>query len=542
MRHAPFVVGIIILLLLLIRNPFSASSEIANLEPFPDTLFYLSASRNILAGKGFVLSRFDQPLVPVVPILYPLSLLPIFALFSDPRSFYFTNVLLTVIGAGLFYKIISVFTGKKWIRYLTLLLYVTNPILTWYPTLAMAENLVIPLVLTGIYLLLRPASSVRMSLFAFVTVALYATKYACAPLSLILFIAYLVKISQFTPAPRKPRYFFLLISTSALYFLVFSLDLVLKHQPFSLYALVPFLHPLNLFSQNLSQANLISGIDGVNIFSFKYSAVNITHYIKGFLGFPVELLKAPLVIFPRYVGPIALLALLVTPLYPAFKAISTFLLLMFIGSLVFISTFYLTEFRYLYYLIPVFYLSLALLLTLVDHYLAARSHFQVRTILITLCFASFSLQSIPWIFTSLQDNFRPSFTPLNYVAATTFNDFFTSAQFQSAPQPVLLTVLPPYYLDFFSRPNYLILPLSSLLYLTPDPAKIYGPADYSSLIELYQSFLDSGHRVFLSPYTDQYQAQYVSDLRLISSRFNLQPLQHGCSGACDLYELLPLPK
>src|SRR5581483_3848116 len=218
-----FIVCLFIFALLLARNPFSTRNLIPNFEPSPDAIYYVNTARSLLNGQGFEVSRNGRGFIPYVPPLYSLSFLPIFALNNDPRLFYVMNVLLMLSSFVLLYLIVKKITDNTWIISFVLFLFVTNFYIYWYPTLAMAENLILPLFLASILLLMTKISYKNIVLAAIIDVAFYATKYEAISLSGIYFLIYIFKLFR----SRESRYKFKLM--------IFIIIFVILFGSFSLY-------------------------------------------------------------------------------------------------------------------------------------------------------------------------------------------------------------------------------------------------------------------------------------------------------------------
>ena len=184
----------LLLAILLLKNPLSPNNIISNLEPSPDSIHYLNPLVSLLQGKGLVLSYQNRSIPAQVPPLYSLVLLPLYLIFREIRFFYVTNVLLTIISAILFYKIITKLITDKILKSILFLAFATNYIIYWYPSVAMAENLLIPLYLLSIWLLLQPVTFTVALLISFLVMAFFATKYIAWILSLSLTALFIVKL------------------------------------------------------------------------------------------------------------------------------------------------------------------------------------------------------------------------------------------------------------------------------------------------------------------------------------------------------------
>ncbi len=150
-----FFVCVLGFFLLLFKNPFSYKNLIANFEPFPDTFQYVVPAKSFADNRVFGLVREGRLLEPQVAPLYSFMLIPFYLLNSDPRMFYLANVLLALTSFILFYFLMRKLTGNIWIISLVLFLYVTNYYIYWYPTLAMADNLILTFFLLALWFYTR---------------------------------------------------------------------------------------------------------------------------------------------------------------------------------------------------------------------------------------------------------------------------------------------------------------------------------------------------------------------------------------------------
>src|SRR5258708_1913802 len=193
-KHAVFLIGITLFVLLLYHNPFSVHTHIANLEPFPDTIYYVGGALGLLDGHGFVLYRLGQTINEAVPPLYSLTLLPFFALYRDVRMFYYANATLALIAAVTFYWIVDRLFKNQKIKMLVFLLYVSSFLIYFYPTYALSENVVMPVFLFVVVALIRKVSWKMTALMSLLCIALYAAKYVNLPLIGVLLGLYSLKI------------------------------------------------------------------------------------------------------------------------------------------------------------------------------------------------------------------------------------------------------------------------------------------------------------------------------------------------------------
>src|SRR5258708_7892725 len=168
--------------LLLLRNPYSDRTLIPNLEPYPDSIHYISPALGLLRGQGLNINREGRKLLPGVPPLYSLVLVPGFILNQDVRTFYIVNIVLAFVAFFFFYLIVAKITSNKFFLFLLMCLYATNYTLYWFPELAMAENLILPLILVALYLLVSPVTSRKAFLAGAIAFSFFPTKFASLPL------------------------------------------------------------------------------------------------------------------------------------------------------------------------------------------------------------------------------------------------------------------------------------------------------------------------------------------------------------------------
>lgn len=534
-RHPVLIFGLILLLLLMWRQPFSPTNSLANLEPFPDTIYYLSGAQNIARDLSFNLNRTGVEIRSPVPVLYSLVLSPLFLVFSDPRSFYLGNMLLALASATLFYFVLERTVAKRGIKTIVFLLFVANPVLSWYPTLAMAENLVLPLFLAWYWLLLAPVTSRRLVLAGVLPLLLLGAKISMVPFVPLLGLAYAGKIWLETTKRREilKRLGILAVVMVLANVALVRLDGRLKHFEPGSQEKNPLRSHYQTYTASLVQTPEAS--EHVAFWSLDYLNKNLPLYLGTITGGQVPLLQAPFRIMPHLLGPLVALALAANVVLN--PALGGFNLLLVGTALPLFATFFVVDFRYIYFLLPVFYLTAALFWQGLARYLAPRPYWRVLYFGTGLLFVGSLFTRAVFVTDRIKANLTPSETAVNYRILTAFNDYFAPDRFSAGPKPKLLTVIPPFYFDYFSSGRYEVLPLSAHLYITPDPTALYGDYDWTSLTGLYQSFLDQGIEVYASPVADQVREEYVRDWSQIVRTFKLEPVTVDCANLCKLYRL-----
>src|SRR5260221_3955419 len=269
-----FLAILLIFLLVLFKDPFSTRTLIPEFDPFPDSIYYVNPSLSFLKGQGFNVVRKNQAITPVVPVLYSVSLVPIFAVFLDPRMFFATNVILAIISLTLLWLILNRITNNPWIKYFIAFLYVTNYIIYWYPSLGMAENLILPLFLASVLTIFLRLTFRNLLLAAFLVVSFYATKYAAIPLTLTFFFIFLIIIFIVKNSKKiKLKYLlFYLASFLLMGFIFESYEFSFKH--------MGLLVDLGRFIVPISNTTPLASATITPAFSLQYVKHNLPIYIS----------------------------------------------------------------------------------------------------------------------------------------------------------------------------------------------------------------------------------------------------------------------
>lgn len=528
-----FLAAFIILFLLLARDPFSIRTLIPNLEPFPDTLHYIVPARNFLDGNGFVISREggSGEITPGVPPLYSLMLLPALIIYSDPRVFYLTNVILTLLSLALFYLILKKLTENRWIIGFMLFLFVTNFFIYWYPQWAMAENLLLPLFLGAIYMLLLKVTKRNMVIAAALTVSFYATKYAAAPLSLFYFFIYLTKIV----VERKKELRSLV---------VYIVSLLIFFVPMQAYAY--FVGGINHFSTLIS---IILGVfpsfykpvttqEGAGEWYSSYHLViNFPKYLKASLGASERFLWDSTPILHRSVAILGYMGLVVGVFKKRIRFVSLSLLVLILGQVLFISTFYALDMRYFITAIPSLLIGFAIFLNFAYELCRKRKLQNIFYIFITVFFAFFLFTSAIRIKDQIVLNIRYAETPWYYISVLRLNNYFTDDLVEDNNKPVVISPMVPYLIDFYSNGNYDLLPLSTEQEFRSRKEETWGINDYSDLISLYNEKIKAGKSLYVSTYGLGNESYLHRSFDLIAESFELQEVASECFDQCRIYKL-----
>ena len=525
------ILGLVFLVFasLVFKDVFSTRTLIPNLEPYPDSIHYINSSFSFLKGHGFIIEREGRFVPPTVPPLYSIVLTPLFLIKPDARMFYFTNLILSFASLFLMYKILKKITDNILIVGFLLFLYVTNYFIYWYPTIPMAENLTLTLFLGAVYLISGTISNLNLSLAAILTVALYFTKYASLPLTLSFAAAFFIKIfldgRSRDLTIKNSLKFFLFLITAFLPFYFYDLFIrktdtvttVLKH--------IPGL--FNIESPTSSSEKVLNPY-----FSTNYFSENLKTYSGSLIGKPMRFLWDNTPMVTSWMGFMGLIGLLAGLFEKRLRVMAISLILSLVSAIVFLSNFYVADGRYFYHAIPAIIIGMAILLSRLELKI---NNFKVLTLILIVLFAFYSFSNFQRLKYQVSLNLRHAETPWYYVSVVNLNDYFKEEK--PDDKPVVISALPPYYVDFFSNKNYTLLPLSKNQEFPSIREQVWGPNDYSNLINLYKKYLMEGKELYVNNYGLGNEQPLHDDYDLIKKEFTLQKVKDGCDGACDTFRV-----
>lgn len=533
-----------LLLLLLARNPFSERTLIPNFEPFPDSFHYLTTPRCFLAGQGWNLCREGRTIYSSVPPLYSLAILPFLVLNNDPRMFYFTNVLLALTSYLLLTVILKKLKVNPFAICFVLLLFVLNYYSYWLPTLAMAENLLIPLFLMGILLLILPANRFRAGLAGFIAISFYATKYAAAPLVLVYGLSYLVKLlsTEELDSKKLTGVFDKKRSTILIIFVlsgILSLTVLIGPRIFSaLLGIISQFQPVT--TTNSEVVNQSS-----SFFSINYFTTHFPQYFSVLFGKSISFLWLQKPLFPTIVGIIGMFGLLLGSLKKHTRLLSLSIIALGLSQIAFMSTFYVVDARYVFTLLPSVLIGVGLFLQTMEFHLEKMNHpklkskfWNLNSVLLTfLMICTLAISAKP-LKAQIGLNLKYSETPWWYLSINQMNQFFEQQPPTSNLQPpVLITAIPPFLVDFYSTGKYQLLPLSTDHDFRGNRAELFGDFDYSDLIKLYEQQISEGREVYVTNYGLGNEQPRINDFENLQSNFKLELLQEGCHGLCNVWRI-----
>lgn len=531
-----FIANLIVFGFLLFRNPFSERTLIPNLEPYPDTIHYTSPPMTLVRGGPFMINREGRTFKTTVSPLYSITLTPFYLVNYDVRMFYYANVLMSLLSLWLFYSILKKITGDKLILGFTLFLFVTNYYIYWFPQWAMAENLFMPIFLLGIWLLMSRLRLVNIFLASFVTIAFYAVKKACAPLTIIYAIVFLTKIfvekASLQVKLKNTLLFiiFLLIIFLPLYWynIVF-----LKENPFGV--ILGLINSTSGLSntKNLTDSSLIGG----SWFSMHYIKTNLPLYLKAIIGDRARFLWDFTPIVSSWIGILGLIGFGCSLFVSRLRLMTIALIFLLGGEVLFISSFYAFDMRYVYHAIPTLLLGFSFLLSFLRDYFKKKKKYYIFICLIIILFGNYFVKNAIRIKSQIMINIRYAETPWYYISVLRLNDYFGKDKVVEGKKPIVISSMPPYYIDYYSNGNYELLPLSNKQEFRDGMNKAWGDHDYSNLHKIYADYLRSGRSVYVSTYGLGNEAYLHAEFKDLKKDFIITEVYNGCYTQCAIYKL-----
>ncbi len=529
LTHWMFFSLLVVLLLLLAKNPFSSRTVIPNLEPFPDSFHYIVPAMSFLQGHGFVFEREGRTFLPSVPPLYSIAFVPFFGLNADVRMFYFANVILAVVSFGFFYATVCRLFRNNAVRVFVLLLYVTSPMLTWFPTLAMAENLLLTIFLVGVWTLVSEATPRRAAIAGFVSVAFYATKYASLPLSLIFPIISIVKLA----IARKPfrtlwiPFFgsFLLSGTLDLLYEYFAKGNNVIGGLFSLAIAVAFPRP--------APDGTASGTGG--FFGLQFVSQNLHSYLHWLIGDPIQVLWEQVSILPKPLAIASLAGYLMSFRTSRWRFVSGSLIAMTAAVIGFMSVFYAYDGRYTFIAIPTLFFGFGFFLSSILSFFPKRK----KTIagLIFVAALIFLGTQLRFLKAQIGLNLKYSETPWYYVSILTFDRYLHDHSAEYDSTPVIISALPSYLIDAYAQEKMVVLPLDPSQEFRSRLKEAWGDYDFEHLDSVYEHFLQTGHKVYLTKYGIGNEKPLQQSFERVNRSFHAIKVSDGCFDQCTIYEL-----
>lgn len=533
-KHWIFYGLTFLLILLLFKNPFSGRNSVSNLDPFPDALMYITASKNLVNEGNLKIIYKSIQLDSTIPPLYSISIAPFYYIFRDPRSFYFANVLFTLISAIFFYKITFKLFKNNLIRTALFLAFVSNFIIFGYSSFAMAENLLICLFIISIYLLTEPITTKRSLFLGLLTTAFFATKYIAWTLSFSLGLTFVVLL--FTQKMKKAQMFklFSLYSSALIvsFFALIFIESMTKEQ--GLLAQIRAYLP-NLAQTLSSISTLGSGnqTESIATYSKSYIQNNLLRYFAGLIGGPAPAAGKDFIITPIIIGMGSLMGIFVNVFFSRLKLLSFYLLMIFLTTFIYVLFLFVTDIRYLFIMIPVQIIVFGISLNTLLEYLRTRRFLLSYSVIIFISLTAITLNIYPAVLTQLKANFFDGDHSRVYQTVMFFNQSFDEPK--PGKKPFLISTLPPLMIDYYSNQNYNLLPFSRFQHFMHKP-EIWGIQENTDLFKLYKQYIKEGRDIYLSDH-DTNSNIYSATYSIYKQTFALITVSTGCQNQCNIFRL-----
>lgn len=531
-RHWVLLIAIVGFALLLARNPFSQRTLIPNFEPYPDSFHYILPARNLLLGKGFSMDRLGK-IVPGVPPFYSLVFIPFFAINNDPRMVYLANVLLSLLSLVVFYALVRRFFSAGILQLLLCLLFITHPILVWYPTLAMAENLQLFLTVLGLYVLVTRPSSKKILLGGVLTVSYYATKFASIPVSAVYGLMFFANCVRLSIQKRnwKPVGLFLVGAIVCLS-VYLSVEYSIR-QTTELHMIATVLFPKPAASIAAGDS---PSVPDQTFFSFQYVKEHAPHYLRWLTGDSLPLLWKQESLLPRYLAVVSLLGIGLGLFDKKYRLFSLTAVGIYIATICFMSMFYVVDARYFYHAIPIALLGVGIAGTKMYELAKSRSLWVGIGIAIVLLF--YLITNASRLKFQLSLNLKYAESPWYYVSVRKVDSYLSSQQFDK--KPVVISPVPPFLFDFYAKTPMTLLPLHKEQEFRNARTQTWGEHDFTNLPSVYTNYLNQGYPVYLSTYGLGNEGFLHQAQALMEKDFRLTLVMDECFSLCKLYKVEPL--
>lgn len=525
-HHWSLAIALCLFTGLLLRNPYSTRTLIPNFEPFPDAFYYITTPLCFLQGEGWKMCRLHNPEIQgietVVGPLYSLTLLPSFLVSNDPRTFYFSNIFLAFLSVFLLYKISIQFFKNQLITSVILLFYVTNYYVYWYPSLAMAENVLVPLFLLSLYLLQSKLTKKNILLAGIVVPSFYAAKYAYVSLSAVFLVFYLLKIVLESKKKRRE----LCIRLAFFFTPVLILGLML----FDLAQLLFFFN--NIFVKNESAASSTTTSSAAGYFSTGYILKHLPKYSAALFGKSERFLWSTT---PLLSSSLAITGLVGHAVVWTKKQTIPKLYMLAAGvlQLLFMSSFYVVDIRYVFHLLPILLIGFGFLVSALSKKIVSSFVFSALMAIVVCVYLFSNAQRLK---SQIMINLKYAETPWWQLSIVEANTYFEKIASTEKNKPYLITLAAPFLHDYYPSSSYKLLPMHPQQDFHNFREEVWGESKDLALLDLYaQKMRESS--VFITTYGTAATPSFKAVFDEIKQTFDLIEVQNGCHTTCVIYQL-----
>lgn len=502
------------------KNPFKTNSLIPNLEPSPDTFYYSIPAWNFIHGQGFSMKVYGIEVPKGVPPLYGILLMPFFKIWRDVRSYFYLNIVLGVLSIGLTLMVVFKFYETSKLKtvtgFLAGLILVTNFYFYNLPTLMMAENIQIPLVLISVLLILNDLGAANIIGTVVVAGLLWFSKLSNFPIILCLFFWLLIKFLRIKFWQKiSGRYLILLTGIVVLSFGFLLIKVIIPYLP-----------------------SLIAGNEW---FSIEFSKKFLGFYLSQFLGRNGHYLWYFNQQIESVAGFLSLIGMGIGLFWKKYRSKVLIIGSIILSIVVFHSFMYYPEGRYISVVIPVYIVAIGLVVELLSKIKTG----QLAAVVIILSYLlvrqninGFNERKLTSLKRQVLNNrLEDNEKPWNYLAVLNFNKYFQTKK----DNLYLGTFLSPFYLGYFGNGNYKYLPGTMHQDFMGDGRgfgnKYFPNGMNEDLPGYYEKLLKNGNEIYISNFYSNANRSWEEDWRMMQSRFKMKEVADGCYGWCKIYKV-----
>ncbi len=365
-----------------------------------------------------------------------------------------------------------------------------------------------------------------------VAVSFYATKFASLPLSIAIPFLYFIK-SLFSKEKEKTGVF-----------LAFFLSLGIWGGIYLLYEyfvrgdnLIGGL--FDLFWSLFAPKRVMSAVSGApqegGFFSLQYVGRNLSAYGHWLFGDPMYILWKNISILPKYLALVGWLGA-IGSLFTKRRSLALTLLALLVFNMFFMMTFYAADGRYFMVAIPILLINIALCLSFIKEKLHGKARLLAGAVVVGLCLV-YAVSSLRRLKFDVMLNLKHAETPWYYISIRTFNEYLKSHAGEFTKEPVVISALPPYLVDFYSTEKFMVVPLSAGQEFRTHKQEAWGNLDYNNLPQVYANYFTEGHPVILTGYGLGNEAYLHEAFDSFLTQFTFQKVQDGCYSLCNIYRM-----
>ena len=518
------ILAIAVFLILAWKKPYGTSSLIGNFDPFPDSLHYVIPARNFILGNDFTFAREGGKTAIGVPPLYSMALIPIYFINHDARSFYFANLLLGILSIILLFKISQKKSKSVWVTGLLLFTYATSFVIYWQPSLAMAENVLLPACFFALWFALQPLTTKNILFGTITAVACYGSKYVSLPITGVFILFLLGRILTEQKKSKAIKSSLLIIILALFTFLFFN-----GSQFFNYLS--------KIFQGNLN--NNLQAQSETSWLSLQYFSQSFPKYFMALLGAPIYNLWYVKAILPMGLALIVLVWCLFAILkLPKQRRLGILILALTFAQLAFLSVIQMVEGRYAFIFIPIMMTGAAAmmgwLIVKSERKFGKKTTNLLQIGIVGILAGLLLLANFKDLKTQLLLNFKGGEMPWWQVGIQSADQFMQKEiSTKKEEKPIMISSLSPFVWDFYRQGNYQILPFNNSQSMMKE--KIWGEGfDTNNLFAYYRQELENNRTIYLDTVGFGRTDWLILEEYKVSG-FELELLQEDCAGACKIY-------